>query len=125
MGRSREKGKAAEELASRYLKKKGYAIIARNFTSYWGEIDIVAYEPKKRCIVFVEVRSRSSDSLAHPADTVTRRKRERIIKTALTFLSGSTVNYEAVRFDVVAVLPGKVIHLKEAFTPEESFPYEI
>ena len=119
MGRSREKGKAAEELASRYLQRKGYTIIARNFTSFWGEIDIVAYEPKKRCIVFVEVRSRSSDSLVHPADTITKRKKERIVKTALFLLKREKVTYEAIRFDVITVLPGQLLHIEEAFTLSE------
>ncbi|WP_457681230.1 YraN family protein [Thermovibrio sp.] len=101
-------------MASLYLKRKGYDIIARNFTSSYGEIDLVAFEPETKTLVFVEVRYRSS-SPYHPAQTVSRGKVSRIKKTALTFLQSCEVEYEQVRFDLITIWKGKLLHLVNAF----------
>ncbi|MEO2066228.1 MAG: YraN family protein [Desulfurobacteriaceae bacterium] len=104
-----------EEIASRLLQKKGYRIIARNFTSYWGEIDIVALEPETETLVFVEVRLRKNSDFGHPLETIDSGKVERIKKTALLFLEKNPTNWESVRFDVIAILGEEVIHIPNAF----------
>jgi putative endonuclease len=113
--RSRERGKEGEEIASRLLRRKGYSIIARNYRSSFGEVDIIAFEPESRTLVFVEVRLRSSTLPCHPLETITPKKIERIKKTALHFLQRTTLNYSSVRFDVVAIVNGQATHLINAF----------
>ena len=115
MGRSRERGKEGEEIASRLLKRKGYRIIARNYASSFGEVDIIAFEPESKTLVFVEVRLRRSSAFGHPLETIDNKKVERIRKTALSFLRETSVEYESVRFDVVSITGGEVLHVINAF----------
>lgn len=116
MGRSQEKGKEGEEIASRYLLRRGYSIIRRNYRSSFGEVDIIAYDPSTETLVFVEVKHRKANSLSSPLESITPLKIERIKKTALQFLSEITVNYSSVRFDAISVVDGRVEeHVENAF----------
>jgi len=115
LGKSGERGKEGEEIAFRLLKKKGYRIIARNYVSSWGEIDLIALEPESRTLVFVEVKLRKNSYLAHPLEAIDGRKVERIKKTALTFLQKVSVEYENIRFDVVAIVGKRAVHVVNAF----------
>lgn len=105
-----------EELAARYLEGLGYRIVARNYRTRWGEIDIIARDGP--VLAFVEVRRRGSGSLAHPAETVGRRKRDRLARTAADFLSNRGWWHFACRFDVVTVTEGeepRVQLIRDAF----------
>ena len=62
-------GNKAEKLAERYLKKKGYKILDRQFVTRYGEIDLVAREGDE--IVFVEVKARRSTAFGYPEESVT------------------------------------------------------
>ncbi len=66
----RVKGKAAEELACAHLESRGFRILERNFTTRFGEIDIVAQRGKT--VFFVEVRS--SEGFMHPLESITAKK---------------------------------------------------
>ncbi len=57
-----------ENAAAEFLKKKGYVILERNFRKGYGEIDIIAV--KKGTLVFVEVKTRSSDKFGTPLDAI-------------------------------------------------------
>ena len=72
-------GKIGEDLASDMLESAGYRIIARNFMTREGEIDIIAI--KEGVIHFVEVKTRSSDGFGFPADSVTESKIQRAFDT--------------------------------------------
>jgi putative endonuclease len=92
-------GKRGEDAAERYLKKRGYRIIARNFNIRGGEIDIVAQ--KRDCVVFAEVKTRSDNTFGTPGEAVTYTKRQRVIKAAEVFLMRNGSAYA--RFDVIEV----------------------
>lgn len=106
-------GKEKEDIAVEYLKNKGYQIIARNFKSRFGEIDIIAKD--KNTIVIVEVRSKSYDSFGYPQETITKSKIEKIIKTTYQFLSKNDIYFEELRFDVIAILKDNILHIENAF----------
>lgn len=110
----RAMGACFEELAARYLEKQGYSILERNFSSRYGEIDLIAKD--KDTIVFVEVKYRSSISAGDPAEAVTARKQARIRKTAQYYLCRHQIS-ESVpcRFDVAAVLGSQIRLIKNAF----------
>lgn len=95
------KGKAGEDLASTFLKKEGYKIIERNFKCPLGEIDIIALD--KGTLVFVEVKTRSSNIFGLPEEAVNHRKQRQMIKTAQLYISKKKLFNNPARFDVAAV----------------------
>jgi putative endonuclease len=95
-------GKTGEALAAKYLEDRGYQIIEQNFTSRYGELDLVARDGDS--IVFVEVKTRTSSAFGEPEDSVTPEKLERIINTALLWLQANPDQPDDWRIDVVAIL---------------------
>lgn len=93
-------GEKGEDLASRYLRKKGYKVIARNYKTRLGEIDIIA--EKDNMVVFVEVKTRSNISFGYPFEAVNQRKRQKLKKVALLYLKRYPRQYP-VRFDVLSI----------------------
>ena len=91
-----------EALAGKFLKKKGYKILKRNYVSKYGEIDIIAYD--KGIICFVEVKTRQSENYGPPELAVTKEKRKRIIRTALNYLVINCIEETDCRFDVISIL---------------------
>ncbi|MGB2982593.1 MAG: YraN family protein [Candidatus Bipolaricaulia bacterium] len=91
-------GAEAEERACTLLKGQGYKIVARNWRSRYGEIDIVARDGST--IVFVEVKARSGDGFGGAGAAVDLRKQRRIASTAGQFLQETGCEFPA-RFDVV------------------------
>ncbi|MCX7703569.1 MAG: YraN family protein [Planctomycetota bacterium] len=114
--RGRRKGEEAEAIAVRYLKRRGYEIIVRNFRVRGGEIDIIAL--KKGVLVFVEVRSREGGSLVSAAESVTPRKVQRIKRAAKLYLAKHPKALErfSVRFDVVTLDGDRVTHHEDCFS---------
>ena len=112
-------GDRGENLAARYLRNRGYKIIARNYRCETGEIDIVAKDG--RTLVFVEVKTRAYDDPT-PEDQVNAAKQHQITKAAKTYLSRYGVPQPPARFDVVAVVwpNGRdplIRHTPHAFEP--------
>ena len=95
-------GAIGEELAYHYLLGRGYKVLLKNYECVLGEIDFIAKE--KGVLVFVEVKTRSSDALGLPAESVTPHKRHQIVKTAYYYLKRYGVKDLPCRFDVVSVL---------------------
>ncbi len=91
-----------EDLAKKFLKRNGYKILKRNYASRNGEIDIVAYE--RGVIAFVEVKTRLSESFGPPELAITNKKRRKIIRTALNYLTLNKIEEMDYRFDVVGIL---------------------
>lgn len=111
---SRERGAKYEELAAEYLQKQGFQILQRNFSSRFGEIDLIAREG--RYLVFVEVKYRAPNSSGHPLEAVDVRKQRRIGKTADFYLLRYGHGEDTpCRFDVVGILGEEIIHLRNAF----------
>lgn len=97
-----ELGRRGEEAAARFLIRRGYEIVERNWTCAAGEADIIARDGD--WIVFVEVKTRTSVEKGFPSEAVDARKRERYERIAALFLAGYDEVDVPVRFDVVALL---------------------
>lgn len=93
-------GEIGEEYTVKFLKKKKYKILERNYRKRYGEIDIIA--ENKNYIVFVEVKTRHRDSMTSAADAVNRQKQLKIIKTASMYLAENETD-KFCRFDVCEV----------------------
>ena len=104
-------GLSGENKTARFLKKAGYKLIKRNYTTPFGEADIVA--EKDNTVVFVEVKTRSSSLFGEPKDAVDRRKREKYYKIAGYYIS--TVGERKISFAVAEVTDGKVNLIENAF----------
>ena len=112
----RTTGANAEKVAKDFLIKNGYFVLETNFRTKIGEIDIVAYEKKRDCLIFVEVKYRTKNDFGLPQEAVTKNKQKRIINTALIYLKNINKKYDNYRFDVLAISDGnKVEHIKNAF----------
>jgi putative endonuclease len=99
---SLSRGRKAEELACARLQQQGLRLVARNYRSPFGEIDLVMLE--RDTLVFVEVRHRSSADFGTPAETVDRRKQARLRATAEHYLQNTPrASKKACRFDIVAI----------------------
>lgn len=94
-------GELGEFLACIFLKNQGYRIIGKNFRTRFGEIDIVAEDKKTIC--FIEVKSRSYTSYGLPEESVDGRKQEKIVKTALAYITANDITSTDMRFDIVSV----------------------
>lgn len=111
-------GARGEEIAAAYLRGQRFAILERNFRCKGGEVDIVAREGKT--IVFVEVKSRRSESYGPPQLSVTSFKQRQISKAALTWLAKNRLHDTSARFDVIAILlrdhqVPAIDHIRNAF----------
>ena len=94
-------GQRGEEAAARYLKRRGYKILARGQRLPSGELDLVVLDG--RTIVFVEVKTRQSSDVGHPAEAVDAVKQRRLTRLAVTFLKRHGLLEYPARFDVVAI----------------------
>ena len=94
-------GKYGEEKAVSYLEDKNYEIIARNFSCYQGEIDIIA--KNKNELVFCEVKTRSNFGYGRPADAVDNYKQKHIWNAAKYYLYKNNLMDSFIRFDVIEV----------------------
>jgi len=111
----KERGKKGEEQAAAALEADGMQIIAKNFRSTYGEIDIIAISGET--IVFVEVKAWSAFGLEDLQYGIDIKKQRKIIKTAKYFLSENRkYNKMTIRFDVVFVKNNSITHLASAFT---------
>ncbi|MCL2043745.1 MAG: YraN family protein [Treponema sp.] len=107
-------GKKGEERAGQALESAGLHIIARNFRSKAGEIDIIAIDGET--LVFVEVKAWTALGIENLSYSINPKKQRRIIETAKYFLSINRQYYgRAIRFDVVFVGKETVTHLASAF----------
>jgi putative endonuclease len=114
------KGQKWEEQAASYLRWRGYKILEKNFRALKGEVDLIA--KKKKAIVFVEVKGRSSLSHGRPEEAVSEFKKVKLAQVASYYLSKTKEAYEEAYFDVVAIGPEKnmwgrlkVKHIQNAF----------
>jgi len=114
-------GNRGERLAAKFLRRQGLRILARQYSSPMGEIDLVALDGES--IVFVEVKTRRSEAAGHPAEAVTLEKQKRLTRTALSYLKRYGLLERRARFDVVAILWSqedsrpRVEHFRNAFPP--------
>jgi putative endonuclease len=112
-------GERGEDFAARYLKRLGYHIVGRQVDLRVGELDIIAVDG--RTVVFVEVKTRTSDAAGAPAEAVDDLRQERMTRAALAYLKSHGLLEHAARFDVVALTwpegarEPTLEHFKDAF----------
>lgn len=97
-----ELGRWGEELAAHHLVEKGYSLLEKNVYSKHGEIDLIMLDGET--LVFVEVKTRSQLTYGTPAESVTRRKQQKLRELALAYLQKQDRFYPDFRFDVCAIL---------------------
>jgi len=120
------RGALGEVAARKHLQRGGLKFLAANFRSDRGEIDLILRDDD--CLVFVEVKTRSSEDWVRPAAAVDARKRRLISQTALDYLRRIKNPQVKIRFDIVEVLlnEGKVRevrHLPNTFTLSKPYRY--
>ena len=114
------KGAAGEVVAARFLREKGYTLIAGNYRTRLGEIDIIARDGDY--IVFVEVKTRGEQALYAPREAVTLQKQQKIIRSAALYMERFPTSLQP-RFDVIEIYAPegeltkkpKINHLEDAF----------
>lgn len=111
-------GDRGEAETARYLRKRGYTLLASQWRCRFGELDLVARD-RRGTICFVEVKLRSEGSIGLPREFVDGRKRERLRFAAAAYLSTYDIDAPA-RFDVAEVYAEKdgrlrVEYLENAF----------
>jgi len=81
-------GQRGEDAAAKFLRKLGYVIVARGHRDRIGEIDLIAVDG--RTVVFVEVKTRTSQDAGHPADAVDEHKQRQLTRLALAYIEGNS-----------------------------------
>ena len=120
------RGKLGEQAAKKHLQRQGLKFLAANFESERGEIDLIFRDGD--CLVFVEVKARSSESWIRPAAAVNTRKRRLLSRTALDYLKLIQNPQVKIRFDIVEVLlkdgdVSEVRHLPNTFPLDKAYRY--
>ena len=110
-------GAWGEDLALRYLTRRGYSLVERNYRKRRGEIDLIVRNEDS--LVFVEVKLRRSRGFGDPLEAVTARKQATIRSLAEQYLADNQPDFEILRFDVVGILATdtgtRIEHIEDAF----------
>ena len=110
-------GQIGEDIALRYLCEQGYILQKRNFTSRYGELDLILTDPDLETIVFVEVKAYRVGSLLDPLESITRKKIQKLLKTVRYYQTCIHNQDSPMRFDVIVVQDSQIkIHLLGAIT---------
>lgn len=110
MTTKRSFGSDSEQLAAHYLQNKGYQILGMNWRCKIGELDIIAKDGDQ--IVFIEVRSRHTNSTEAAFESIIPRKQSKLIKLAYHYLEAHDLSDADWRIDVIAIaVPGSGEHL--------------
>jgi putative endonuclease len=99
MNHNQRIGKWGEDTAIEYLTQKGYEILARNVRTPYGEIDIIAKQTD--VLIFIEVKTRTSNKMGLPEEAITPRKREHMLAAADHYAAEHEIDHWQI--DVVAI----------------------
>lgn len=119
MANTLQTGAAGERIAKEYLRAKGYDILNANWSTTFGELDIVA--KRDDVLVFIEVKTRRRPSTEPALEAVTPAKHDRMLKAIYQYLADQDIDPEAQwRIDVIAVALNagarpKIDHVEDAF----------
>ena len=122
-----ELGAKGEKRAAKFLKRKGYKIIQRNYSCKLGEIDIIARQ--NNTTIFAEVKTRQTEEFGAPQYSINAAKRNHISKVALCYIKEKRLMGQSCRFDVIAVtFPSgsrkpKIEHIENAFQLSRRYTY--
>ena len=97
---NKDLGDFGESIAEEYLKNCGYKILCRNFSVKGGEIDIIATHEKS--LIFIEVKTRTSQKYGYPSEAVNRKKLEHMRCAAESYITQNPTDAD-VRFDIIEV----------------------
>jgi len=116
-------GRRGEDLAHRFLQRRGFRVVARNYRarSGAGEIDLVAWDGDT--LAFVEVKARRTEEHGTPDRAVDAEKRQALRRTAREYARRARIDWGRVRFDVVNVVFGDcpaLSHIPDAFPREQA-----
>ena len=111
-----QKGVQGEEQALAYLIARGYRLVERNFRIKGGEIDLIL--EKDGCLIFAEVKRRLKANPGAGLEAVTAKKQRRILTAAGQYLSRVEGFSRPLRFDVVEITAGGILHIENAFSGE-------
>jgi putative endonuclease len=113
----RDLGQQGEREAEKFLSAQRYVIVAKNYRSPFGEVDLIALD--RHTVVFVEVRSHRSAEFGDPLESVNGRKQRQVAKTALHYLLRHHLQDREARFDVIGIRweaeKAQITHVKGAF----------
>ena len=121
MARHNVLGKAGEDFAASYLEHAGYGIIERDWRQGSRDIDIVARTEDGTTVVFVEVKTRSSDAIVRPEDAVDARKIRNLGRAADAYVKERAI-WNELRFDLINIVGTapenfRLEHIIDAFNP--------
>ncbi|GAA2560046.1 YraN family protein [Mycolicibacterium diernhoferi] len=102
-----EIGALGEQLAVQHLESLGLTVLERNWRCRYGELDVIAWDPAGRTVVFVEVKARTTDRFGGVAYAVTPDKVRRLRRLAGLWLAAHAGSWSAVRLDVIGVRFGR------------------
>ncbi len=94
-------GAEGERAAEKFLKRRRYTIVERNYRCPVGEVDLVALDG--RTVVFIEVKTRTGEGWGTPLEAVDRRKQRQVSRAAQYFLAQHRLQDREARFDVVGI----------------------
>ena len=119
-------GALGEQAAKKYLKRQGLKFLTANFRSTRGEIDLIFRDGD--CLVFAEVKTRSSEEWSRPAAAVDTERRRRLSRCGLDYLHLLKNPQVKIRFDIVEVLLTnghvcEIRHLPNTFPMAKPFRY--
>lgn len=99
-----QEGRRGEDAAYRFLRRRGYRIVSRNYRPHTGrgEIDLVAWDGGE--LVFIEVKTRKNSDFGSPLDAVDGEKQDLLIHAALEYARRAGAAHDRIRFDVVGVV---------------------
>jgi putative endonuclease len=102
-----EIGALGEQLAADHLTALGLRVLTRNWRCRYGELDVIAADAGARTVVFVEVKTRTTDQFGGVAEAVTTEKVRRLRRLAGLWLAGQQASWTAIRIDVIGVRIGR------------------
>ena len=102
-----ELGALGERLAVDHLLERGLVVLDRNWRCQFGELDVIAADISARTVVFVEVKTRTSDRFGGPAQAVTADKLRRLRRLAGQWLAQHNDSWATIRIDVIGVRIGR------------------
>ena len=122
MSEHNERGAWGEELASVYLRQKGYTILDRDWHQGKRDLDIVALDEEGQTLVFVEVKTRQNADYQSPEEAVDDQKICNLASAADAYIKSRKINLHDVRFDIISVIgrgprPDQIDHIEDAFNP--------
>lgn len=114
-------GKWGEEMAAQHLREQGYTILDRDWRLGHRDLDIVARTPDGTTVVFVEVKTRTSDVVSRPQDAVDARK-IRSLGAAANAYAKEFQLWDELRFDLISIIGDRaetavLEHVEDAFNP--------